>query len=73
MYSLSNVSSSADLDYSMNMSSNFYQVEIREFDDGVYISFGGEPFNAESHDANVQIWRDKDGRIVAIDIFYDEP
>lgn len=44
---------------------------IKEFKDGVFINLGGSPYEVEYHDANVQIWRDKDGKIVAIDIAYD--
>lgn len=62
----------ADLDYSANMSFNCQQVEIREFEDGIYIDLGGVPTYAESHEANVQIWRDKENKIVAIDIFYED-
>ncbi len=48
------------------------RIQIREYKDGVMIDLGGESFNVEYHNANVQIWRDKYGNVVAIDITYDE-
>ncbi len=46
--------------------------EIEEYEDGVFIDFGGKPYDVEYHDAGVQIWRDRAGRIVAIDIVYED-
>ena len=46
-------------------------MKIRQYKDGVMIDLGGEPFNVEYHNANVQVWRDKHGNIVAIDITYE--
>ncbi|BCU70047.1 hypothetical protein [Stygiolobus caldivivus] len=54
--------------YSIN--SNCPRIEVEEFDDGVFIRFGGAPRDVEDHDATVQVWRDERGRIVAIDIVY---
>ena len=47
------------------------EVKVKRYKDGVMIDLGGSPYNVEYHDANVQIWSDKDGKIVAIDIVYD--
>lgn len=55
-----------------NFSLNMILSTIREYNDGILIEFGGSPYDVEYHDANVQIWRDKDGRIVAIDIVYED-
>ncbi|AZI75883.1 hypothetical protein SBFV3_gp48 [Sulfolobales Beppu filamentous virus 3] len=45
-------------------------VEINEDEYGVFISLSGIPSDVEYHDGMVQIWRDKDGKIVAISITY---
>lgn len=47
-------------------------VEFHEFDDGVFIDTGSEPHDVEYREAEVQIWRDRDGKIVAIDFTYKE-
>jgi len=46
-------------------------IMIREYEDGILIEFEGSPYDVEYHDANVQIWRDKNGKIVAIDIVFE--
>ena len=49
------------------------RVEVREFDDGIFIRLSsGTPQEVEYHEADVQVWRDKNGRIVAIDIVYTD-
>jgi hypothetical protein len=55
-----------------NFSSNMIIPSIKEYNDGILIDFGGFPYYVEYHDANVQVWRDKDGRIVSIDIVYED-
>lgn len=55
-----------------NFSSNMIIPSIKEYNDGILIDFGGSPYYVEYHDANVQVWRDKDGRIVSIDIVYED-
>jgi hypothetical protein len=47
-------------------------VRVKEYEDGVFIDFGGKPYDVEYHDANVQVWRDREGKIVAIDIVYED-
>ncbi len=48
------------------------KVEVEEYDDGVYVGTGVWPFYAEFREAEVQIFRDKDGKIVAIDLVYKD-
>ncbi|MCY0882738.1 MAG: hypothetical protein OWQ50_02795 [Acidianus infernus] len=45
---------------------------VKQYNDGIFIDFGGSPYYVEHHVASVQIWRDKDGRIVSIDIVYED-
>jgi len=47
-------------------------VRYIEYGDGVMVIFSGKEYYTEYHDANVQIWRDENGRIVAIDIVYED-
>ena len=44
---------------------------IKQYNDGISIELDGSPYDVEYHNANVQIWRDRDGKIVAIDIVYE--
>ncbi len=57
---------------SQNFSINYIPPKIEEYEDGIIIDFGGSPYDVEYHDAMVQIWRDKRGNIVAIDISFSE-
>lgn len=51
----------------------FLQPDVREFDDGIYVDFKvGDAVNSEVHDATVEIIRDKDNKVVAIDIIFNE-
>lgn len=70
--SAENTSFSFDSTFSQNFSSNMITPSIKEYNDGISIDFGGSPYYVEYHDANVQIWRDKDGRIVSIDVVYED-
>jgi len=51
----------------------YLRPELKEFDDGIYIDFKvGDAVNSEVHDATVEIIRDKDNKIVAIDIIFNK-
>ncbi len=45
-------------------------MEIYEFDDGVFVETYNEPYDVEYKEGEIQIWRNKDGKIVAIDVTY---
>jgi len=48
-------------------------VGIEEFDDGVFIDINSEEvFDNEVHEAVVEVFRDKNRKIVAIDIIYED-
>jgi len=48
-------------------------VEIKEFDDGVFIDINSENvFDNEVHEAIVEVYRDRNKKIVAIDITYED-
>lgn len=48
------------------------KITIEEYNDGIFIKLFGRPYNVEYHDANVQIWRDENGKVVAISIVYED-
>jgi len=51
----------------------FLQPDVKEFDDGIYVDFKvGDAVNSEVHDATVEIIRDKNNKVVAIDIIFNE-
>ena len=61
---------SKDYDFT-TFSHNTNQIHaIKLYNDGITINLGGSIYNVEHHDADIQIWRDKNGRIVSIDITY---
>ena len=48
-------------------------IGIEEFDDGVFIDINSEEvFDNEVHDAIVEVFRDENRKIVAIDITYED-
>ncbi|MEM0174069.1 MAG: hypothetical protein QXV69_08795 [Sulfolobaceae archaeon] len=57
---------------SQNFSINFIPPKIEEYEDGILIDFGGSPYIVEYYDAMVQIWRDRKGNIVALDIIFSK-
>ncbi|BBG23695.1 hypothetical protein IC006_0985 [Sulfuracidifex tepidarius] len=58
--------------YVQNLSSNAVVPSIKQYDDGISVDFGGSPYYVEYHEGNVQVWRDEEGRIVSIDVVYED-
>jgi uncharacterized protein YuzE len=48
------------------------KADVKQYDDGILIEFEGEPYDVVSREANVEIYYDRKGRIIAIDIVYKD-
>jgi len=69
----SNLQTKISTDYNFtSYSNNVNRLSvIKVYTDGVMIDLNGSPYNVEHHKADVQIWRNSEGKIVAIDIVYE--